>query len=225
MGCVRVVRSFCFQFFYDQHTVCAVFVQMYIAYIWMYILLRNGQTFGLGRVCFFNKNEIDKLARSSPVDKALYKLMVTWFIQFCCPKSRRYSISGWLGSRVVSVLDSGAEGPGFKSQSRRCRITVLGKLLTSIVPLFTSSKIGSSPLKGCVGNCRPGGKYWQSTAGFMTHVSCRLTAKNRDQLRNLTLGNRVWATFTFYLQYMNLLSVSMCVGLPGNVKACSQHIT
>ena len=25
---------------------------------------------------------------------------------------------GWLGSRVVSVLDSGAEGPGFKSQSR-----------------------------------------------------------------------------------------------------------
>jgi len=28
---------------------------------------------------------------------------------------------GWLGSRVVSVLDSGAEGPGFKSQPRRCR--------------------------------------------------------------------------------------------------------
>ena len=31
----------------------------------------------------------------------------------------------------------------------------------------------------------------------MTHVTCRLTAKNRDQLRNPTLGNRVWATFTF----------------------------
>jgi len=29
----------------------------------------------------------------------------------------------------------------------------------------------------------------------MTHVTCRLTAKNRDQLRNPTLGNRVWATF------------------------------
>jgi len=28
-------------------------------------------------------------------------------------------IAGWLGSRVVSVLDSGAEGPGFKSQPRR----------------------------------------------------------------------------------------------------------
>jgi len=32
----------------------------------------------------------------------------------------------------------------------------------------------------------------------MTHVTCRLTAKNRDQLQNPTLGNRVWATFTFF---------------------------
>jgi len=32
----------------------------------------------------------------------------------------------------------------------------------------------------------------------MTHVTCRLTAKNRDHLRNHTLGDRVWATFTFY---------------------------
>ena len=30
-------------------------------------------------------------------------------------------------------------------------------------------------------------------------ITCRLTAKNRDQLRNPTLGNRVWATFTFLL--------------------------
>jgi len=28
-----------------------------------------------------------------------------------------------------------------------------------------------------------------------THVTCRLTAKNRDQLRNPMLGTRVWATF------------------------------
>jgi len=32
----------------------------------------------------------------------------------------------------------------------------------------------------------------------MTRITCRLTAKNRDQLRNSTLGNRVWATFTFF---------------------------
>jgi len=47
---------------------------------------------------------------------------------------------GWLGSRVVSVLDSGAEGPGFKSQPRRGRVTVLGKLFTPIVPLFTKQQ-------------------------------------------------------------------------------------
>jgi len=47
---------------------------------------------------------------------------------------------GWLGSRVVSVLDLGAEGPGFKSQSRRCQVTVLRKLFTPIVPLFAKQQ-------------------------------------------------------------------------------------
>jgi len=37
-------------------------------------------------------------------------------------------------SRVVSVLDSGAEGPGFKSQPRRCRGNSLSQLFTPIVP-------------------------------------------------------------------------------------------
>ena len=49
-------------------------------------------------------------------------------------------LSGWLGSRVVSVLDSGAEGPGFKSLPRSCRVTVLGELFTHIVPLFTKQR-------------------------------------------------------------------------------------
>ena len=43
---------------------------------------------------------------------------------------------------------------------------------------------------------------WQKVmadySGFMTHVTCRLTAKNRDQLRNPTLGNQVQTSFTFY---------------------------
>jgi len=54
--------------------------------------------------------------------------------------SSPYYFTGWLGSRVVSVLDSGAEGPGFKSQPRRCRVTVLGKLFTPVVPLFTRQR-------------------------------------------------------------------------------------
>ena len=49
-------------------------------------------------------------------------------------------LSGWLGSRVVSVLDSGAEGLGFKLQPRRYRIKVLSKLFTPIVPLFTKQR-------------------------------------------------------------------------------------
>ena len=57
-----------------------------------------------------------------------------------CSYSKRYTTIGWLGSRVVSVLDSGAEGPGFKSQSRRSRVTVLDKLFTHIVPLFTKQQ-------------------------------------------------------------------------------------
>ena len=53
--------------------------------------------------------------------------------------SGNYSL-GWLGSRVVSVLDSGAVGPGVKSQPRSCRVTVLGKLFTPVAPLFTKQQ-------------------------------------------------------------------------------------
>jgi len=38
----------------------------------------------------------------------------------------------------------------------------------------------------------------------MTHVTCRLTAKTWDQLRDPTLGNRVWATFFIYLVRLHL---------------------
>jgi len=47
---------------------------------------------------------------------------------------------GWLGSRVDSVLNSGAEVPRFILQPRRCSVTVLGKLFTPIVPLFTKQQ-------------------------------------------------------------------------------------
>ena len=41
-----------------------------------------------------------------------------------------------LTTRTVSI-DSGAEGLGLKSQPRCCFVTVLGKLFTPFVPLFT----------------------------------------------------------------------------------------
>ena len=43
--------------------------------------------------------------------------------------------------------------------------------------------------------------HTQPTAGFMIHVTCRPTAKNRDQLRNPMLGNRVWATFLLSVKF------------------------
>ena len=69
-------------------------------------------------------------------------------IQLLIMKCRNINVlmgEGWLGSRVISMLsmlmlDLGAEGPGFKSQQRRCRVTVLGKLFTPIVPLFTKQQ-------------------------------------------------------------------------------------
>ena len=61
-------------------------------------------------------------------------------VRFGMRQQSRQSVR-WLRSRVVSVLDSDTIGPaGFKSQPRRCRVTVLGKLFTPIVPLFTKQR-------------------------------------------------------------------------------------
>jgi len=97
---------------------------------------------------------------------------------------------------VISLLDSDAEGPGFKSQSRRYRVTVVGKLFTPILPLCVHqvAKLVATLLRVAVvtaGLAESNGSG-QPTAGFklMTYVTCRLTDKNRDQLRNPTLCNR-----------------------------------
>ena len=41
----------------------------------------------------------------------------------------------------------------------------------------------------------------------MIYVTCRLTAKNRYQLWNPTLGNRVWAAFTFFYYKLKVTSL------------------
>ena len=62
-----------------------------------------------------------------------------------------------------------------------------------------------------------------ATAGFMIHVTCRLTAKNRDQLRNPTLGNRVWATCTF-LYPRGMSTVLNVVGLFHHASALDSFV-
>ena len=50
----------------------------------------------------------------------------------------------------------------------------------------------------------------------MTHLTCRLTAKNRDQLRNPTLGNRISATFSLpFLPFLGNSSDNQLVKIPG----------
>jgi len=73
---------------------------------------------------------------SDHIPSLLFSFLSLSFSLFNC----WFRAVGWLGSRVVNVLDSGAKGPGFKSQPRRCRVTVLGKLFTPIVPLVTKQQ-------------------------------------------------------------------------------------
>ena len=54
----------------------------------------------------------------------------------------------------------------------------------------------------------------------MTQVTCRLTAKNRDQLRYPTLGNRVWATFL--LTYLLTSVIALLVGRQEGHPACKK---
>ena len=76
-----------------------------------------------------------------------YWLVVVCCFHFFCVFVVIQTLCGWLGNRVVSVLDSDAEGPGFKSQSRCCWVTVLGKLFTPIVPLFTKQQLIAAHLR------------------------------------------------------------------------------
>ena len=71
-----------------------------------------------------------------------------------------YMQFGWLGSRVVSVLDSGTVGPGTWVQIAVSTLSGNSQANCSRPSCLcsSSSKISSSPLKGWVGNCRPGGK-------------------------------------------------------------------
>jgi len=72
------------------------------------------------------------VSRGEPMCEAEHRVVYSQSLQ----KERiilRYLLRlGRLGNRVVSLLDSGTEWPGFRSQSRRCRVTVLGTHRASV---------------------------------------------------------------------------------------------
>ena len=68
-----------------------------------------------------------------------FSIQYVW-LGSCAGSGFASGIMGGRPHRLVSVLDSCAEGPGFKSQLQCCRVTVLGKLFTPIVPLFIKQR-------------------------------------------------------------------------------------
>ena len=102
--------------------------------------------------------------------------------------------------------------PRLKSQPRCCRVTVLGKLFIPIVPLFTKQQIGSSPLKGCEGSCRPGGKLWQPTSALMLLVGRQ---EGHPAFKKLSGGVLAWLSVWYRLTWVFLekgpLNVCVCV--------------
>jgi len=134
---------------------------------------------------------------------------VLWHTTF----SKSCVLTGWLGSHM---LDSGAEGPGFKSQSRHCRVTVLGKLFTPIVPLFTihhAAKLIAALLRvaGVTADLEESndslpGLWFTSPAGWLPRTGISSgTVYSRY--------NRVWATLPspFVLLQIQHLKMLCCV--------------
>ena len=70
------------------------------------------------------------IATSMPIERTCLLCFRLYFMLY-------YFVLGWLVSRVVRVLDSRAEGPGFEPQPQCCRVTVLGK---QFVSLFTKQR-------------------------------------------------------------------------------------
>jgi len=91
-----------------------------------------------------------------------------WPVETVCQLSPKNCIlwqMGWVSSRVVSVLDSGTEGPGFKLQSCRClRQTVH----THCVSVHQAAKFVAALLRVAgVAAGLPAGLWLASPAGWL----------------------------------------------------------
>jgi len=117
-----------------------------------------------------------------------------WSVSLCF--SVATDSTGWLGSRVVSVLDSGAEGPGFKSQPRLAA-TLLGNDLRQTVHTHRTFVHQAAKLAAAILRLAGVTAGLPESNGSLL-LGLRLTDKNWDQLRNTTLGSRVRATFCLF---------------------------
>jgi len=96
--------------------------------------------------------------KCSPEDQDHYPwLPMSKMPQPVCMICTSFGHSAWLG-RVVSMLDSGAEGPGFKLQPRHCWVSLRQTVHTHRASVHQAVTLVAALLKVCEGNCRPGGE-------------------------------------------------------------------
>jgi len=69
------------------------------------------------------------------------------------------------------------------------------------MPLFTKQQIGSSPLKGCEGSCRPGGKLWQPTSALTLLVGRQ---EGHPAFKKLSGGVLAWLSVWYRLTWVVL---------------------
>jgi len=96
------------------------------------------------------------------------------------------------------MLDSGAEGPGFKLQLHCCRVTVLGKLFTPIVPLHQAAKVVAALLRVArvtAGLAEVMAAYrWVSDLRHL-QADCQEPGSAPEPYAR---HSSIWATFTFF---------------------------
>jgi len=88
---------------------------------------------------------------------------------------QRDSVAEWL-----ACWTRAQKGPG----SNRSRYAVRQTAHTHCASVHQAAKLVAALLRVARVTAGLAKSKWRPTTGFMTHVTCRLTAKNRDQLRN-----------------------------------------
>jgi len=109
----------------------------------------------------------------------------------CYVRTCPYSVAEWL-----ACWTQAHKGLGSNRSSDAVSNSLRQTVHTHCVSVHHAAKLVAALLRVAgvtAGLAKSNGSH---TAGFMTHFACRLTAENRDQLRNPTLDDRVWATFS-----------------------------
>jgi len=139
-------------------------------------------------------------------------------------KSNQTRSPRWLGSRVVSMLDSSAEGPGFKSQLRRCRVSLRQTVHTHRASVHQAAKLLAALLRvagvtaGLVesNGSLPPGLWLMSPAGWLprTGITSKTLCSAIEYLLPLPLlADASWKRTQTELSFFsteNHLHVNIC---------------